>query len=84
MSIAAILFFAIGLPIAAFCLIVFANHLLMDRIPKCDPELVKTRTDIYGMRAAYAAFLVGLAILAVWAIGVATLGLIVGIRVLGR
>ncbi len=84
MPITATAFFAIGLPIVAFLIIRFANHLLMVRIPQCDPELIKTRTDIHAIRAAYASFIVGLAILGIWAIGVAAIGVTAGIRILLR
>ena len=37
-----------------FALVRFAQNLLMDVIPKIDPDLVKTRTDILLIRAAFA------------------------------
>jgi hypothetical protein len=76
------LLFVVGLPIAAFLIIWFADRLLMERIPKYDPESTKTRTDVYSMRAAYASFVTGLLILAIWAVGVAVLGFIAGLRIL--
>jgi hypothetical protein len=82
MRVTAILFFVTGLPIAGALTVAFARNLLMDTIPKIDPDLVKTRTDIYAVRAAFASFMVGLSILAVWACGVAVLGIVAGIRVL--
>lgn len=82
MRVTAILVFVIGLPLAGVLTVAFARYLLMDAIPKIDSELVKTRTDIYAVRAAFASFMVGLAMLAVWACGVAVLGVIAGIRLL--
>jgi hypothetical protein len=82
MRIVAILIFVIGLPIVGIMTIAFARRLLMDEIPKIDGDLVKTRTDIYAVRAAFACFMLGLSMLAVWACGVAVLGVIAGIRLL--
>jgi hypothetical protein len=70
------------MPLAAWLTIRFANRLLMERIPQHDPATVKTRTDIYSMRAAYASFIVGLLILALWAVALAALGVIAGLKIL--
>ena len=82
MRIVALLFFAVGLPITGILTIKFGRHLLMDAIPKIDAELVKTRTDIFAVRAAFASFMVGLSILVIWACGITALGILAGIRVL--
>jgi hypothetical protein len=74
--------FAVWLPAMAWRVIRLANELLMDRIPKYDPETTKTRTDIYSMRAAYASFIVGLLMLALWAVTLAALALASGLKIL--
>jgi hypothetical protein len=82
MSYAILFFFELGLPIAACLMISCARNLLLNVIPKLDPEVNKTRTDIFVIRASYACFMVGVVILAIWAIGVTVLGIIAGIRLL--
>ena len=82
MSTIIVLCFIIGLPIAAFTAIWFGDRLLMVRIPAYDAATTKTRTDVYSMRAAYASLVVGLLILAVWAVALAGLGFIAGLRVM--
>lgn len=82
MLITTLAIFVVLQPIAAFCLIWFSHHLLMRAIPQIDGELIKTRTDIFAMRAAYACFIVGLAVAGLWSLGLTVLGLIAGIRIL--
>ncbi len=74
------LLFLVGLPIVALAILRFADTLLMKRIPQFDPSTTKTRTDIYSMRAAYATFIVGLAILAFWALAIVALGFIAALK----
>ena len=76
------LLFLVGLPLVVLGILWFADALLMKRIPQFDPATMKTRTDLYSMRAAYASFIVGLVILAVWALGVVVLGVIATLRIL--
>jgi len=76
------LLFLVGLPAVALAILRFADALLMKRIPQFDPATTKTRTDIYSMRAAYASFIVGLAVLAVWAMAIVALGFIATLRIL--
>jgi len=76
------LLFIIGLPAVAFGVIGFADTLLMKRIPRFDPATTKTRTDIYSMRAAYGSFIVGLAVLGLWALAIVALGFIATLRIL--
>jgi hypothetical protein len=76
------LLFLVGLPAVAFAILRFADTLLMKRIPQFDPATTKTRTDIYSMRAAYASFIVGLAILAFWALAIVVLGFLGTLKVL--
>jgi hypothetical protein len=80
MSVAIVVCFVLGLPMVAFLVIRLGDSLLMARIPAYDPAATKTRTDVYSMRAAYASFIVGLLILVVWALALASLGLIAGLR----
>jgi hypothetical protein len=82
MPIVFIVLLALGLPFAALLTIWFCDRLLMERIPKYDSEVTKTRTDIFSMRAAYAGFVVGLLILSIWALAVAALGLVAGLKLL--
>jgi len=82
MSVTILACFVVGLPAVAFVVIWFADRLLMARIPAYDSEATKTRTDVYSMRAAYASFIIGLLILAVWALTLAALGIIAGLRLL--
>lgn len=55
-------------------MVAFAFYILMHVIPRLDPEKMKTRTDLYSVRAGYTCFVAGIAILALWAIGVAIIG----------
>jgi len=82
MSVAIVVCFVLGLPLVAFLVIRLGDRLLMARIPAYDPATTKTRTDVYSMRAAYASFIVGLLILVVWALTLAALGVIGGLRLL--
>jgi hypothetical protein len=83
MSCAIFLIFSFGLPLVAAMIVAFAKHLLMHAIPRIDPEVTKTRTDIYSTRAAYVGFIVGVLMLGVWALGITALGIMAGIRLLG-
>ena len=76
------LLFLVGLPAAALAILRFADSLLMKRIPQFDPATTKTRTDLYSMRAAYASFIVGLAVLVFWALAIVVLGFIATLKVL--
>lgn len=82
MRYAILLFFDFGLPLAACLMISCGKNLLLNVIPKIDPEKNKTRTDLFVIRASYACYMVGIAILAIWGLGVAVLGIIAGIRLL--
>jgi len=66
--------FLLGLPAVAFFLIWCAKRLLIHTIPKSNADVTGIRTDLYSMRAAYAAFIVGLILLVSWAIGVTVVG----------
>ncbi len=74
--------FSVGLPLVAALIGGFATRLLMHTIPKIDPEVTKTRTDIYLTRVAYVGFIVGVIMLGLWALGVTALGVVAGIRLL--
>jgi purine-cytosine permease-like protein len=76
------LLFLVGLPAVALAIIRFADTLLMKRIPQFDPANTKTRTDLYSMRAAYASFIVGLGVLAFWALAILILGFIATLKLL--
>lgn len=76
------LLFLVGSPAVALAVLRFADTLLMKRIPLFDPATTKTRTDLYSMRAAYASFMVGLAVLALWAFAITALGFIATLKVL--
>jgi hypothetical protein len=82
MNVTMFFFFSVGLPSAAVVIVAFAKRMLMDEIPKIDPEVTKTRTDIYAVRSAYACFIVGVIMFAVWALGITALGIMAGIRLL--
>ncbi len=82
MTVIIALLLLIGLPAIALAILRFADNLLMNRIPQYDPATTKTRTDIYSMRAAYAAFLVGLSVVVLWAVAIAILGVIAGLNIL--
>jgi len=72
----------VGLPAVALAILRFADTLLMKRIPQYDPTTTKTRTDIYSMRAGYASFIVGLAVLTLWTLAIAVLGFIAALKIL--
>lgn len=79
---ALLIYFGVGLPLAGALMIGFAKSLLMDAIPKIDPEVNKTRTDIFSIRAAHVCFIAGIGLLVVWSLGITALGIIAGLRVL--
>ena len=75
-----VFFDIVALPAVGAALLLFADRLLMRRIQAANPEGTKVRTDVYSLRAAYACFVVGLAIMALWALCFAAFSLIAGIR----
>jgi hypothetical protein len=72
----------LGVPLVAFATLRFSDALLMKRIPESD--MAKIRTDIYSMRAAYASFLVSLAVICLWAVAVTIVGSMAAINWLLR
>jgi hypothetical protein len=74
--------FVVSLPIAGGAIIWFGYYLLRNVVPSLGTDNTKPRTDLHMLRAGYASFVAGVAVIILWAIGTAVVGVTAGLRLL--